>query len=131
MIEVYGYLEDGSISALIDDVYCTVPDRQDNIERQRIAEEWEGAGNTIRPYEPPSIAGRYILFKSEFVKRMADDTEAAVLEQVLEAAGAKLRLLYNSVEYFQSDDPLFETLKAAITSQLGSDRATELLARPD
>ncbi len=50
------------------------------------------------------------------------------MESVLAAADAKLRLMFNSVEYFVSDDPLFETLQAAVGEALTLGRAKELLA---
>lgn len=95
-----------------------------------VAEEWlddndaevVGFLNPERPYR---------LYKSDFIRRLVKDEtkdEAAILEHLLSEADAQLRLLFNSVEYFVSDDPLFETLKVAVGAALGSDRADALLA---
>lgn len=73
---------------------------------------------------PPS----YRLYKSVFISRLNEGTnEPEVMEATLAAAPAKLRLLFNSVEYFVSDDPLFYDLYEAIASVLGPYRATQLL----
>lgn len=71
--------------------------------------------------EPPT---NYVLFKSTFIRRMSEE-EAAIMEMILAApeTPAKLRLLFNSVEYFVSDDPLFDNLMAAVAAALGADRA--------
>lgn len=71
--------------------------------------------------------GGYRLYKSVFINRMTED-EAATMETVLQNADAKLRLMFNSVEYFISDDPLFTTLNGAVSQVLGTTRAEELLA---
>lgn len=78
---------------------------------------------------PPSVPviEQYRLYKSVFINRMTD-AEAASMETVLVEVSAKMRLMFNSVEYFISDDPLFNDLKAAIETTLGITRATELLA---
>jgi hypothetical protein len=81
------------------------------------------------PQEPEPQA--YRLFKSTFIRRLVKDEEkdeAAIMEGVLAQADAQLRLLFNSVEYFVSDDPLFTTLKVAVGAALGDPRADELLA---
>lgn len=81
---------------------------------------------------PPSPEPQaYRLYKSVFIRRLVKDEnkdEAEIMEQVLAQADAQLRLLFNSVEFFLSDDPLFETLHAAVGSALGEARADELLA---
>ena len=69
----------------------------------------------------------YRLYKSVFISRLTSN-EADTMEAVLAAADAKLRLLFNSVEYFVSDDPLFATLHASVAGVLGDGRADELLA---
>ena len=69
----------------------------------------------------------YRIFKSVFIRRLTS-AEAETMEAVLAGADAKLRLMFNSVEYFVSDDPLFETLMAAVGLALGEARAGELLA---
>ena len=77
--------------------------------------------------EPPLERPPYRLYKSVFIGRMTE-VEAQTMEAVLSAADAKLRMLFNSVEYFVSDDPLFGSLQAAVSSVLGEDRSAELLA---
>lgn len=75
------------------------------------------------PIQPP-----YRLFKSVFISRLDDQAnEPEIMEATLAAAPAKLRLLFNSVEYFVSDDPLFLELYEAIETVLGPYRATQLL----
>jgi len=73
----------------------------------------------------------YQLYKSTFINRMDEDIEAEVMEAVLAAAPAKMRMLFNSVEYFVSNDPLFSELHAAIAATLGTERADQLLAKDD
>jgi hypothetical protein len=75
----------------------------------------------------PDPHAPYRLYKSVFISRLTSE-EAEVMEGVLAAADAKLRLMFNSVEYFVSDDPLFATLTTAVGGALGPDRAEELLA---
>lgn len=84
-----------------------------------------GETNPIGEYVPPSEPS-YRLYKSVFISRL-DELEAKGLEVVLGEAPAKLRLMFNSVEYFVSDDPLFLDLYEAIASVLGPYRATQLL----
>jgi hypothetical protein len=89
--------------------------------------EWEAEGNVIPPYVPPEPPpATYRLFKSVFISRLTEQ-EAVAMEAVLAAADAKLRLMFNSVEYFVSDDPLFATLHTAVAAALGEARADELL----
>lgn len=52
----------------------------------------------------------YRLYKSVFISRLSSE-EAEAMEGVLAAADAKLRLMFNGVEHFISDDPLFATLQ--------------------
>lgn len=80
--------------------------------------------------QPPT---RYALYRSVFIERM-EPAEAAVLEAALASAEPKLRLMFGSVEYFVSDDPLFAVLHWTVAVGLGSveepnfARADELLA---
>lgn len=78
------------------------------------------------PVEPDPDAP-YLLYKSTFIRRLSGD-EAETMEAVLAAADARLRLLFNSVEYFVSNDELFGTLISAVGEALGETRAAELLA---
>lgn len=88
-------------------------------------------GEFALPPSPEPEPMPYSLFKSVFIRRLVKDEErdeAAIMEGVLAQADAQLRLLFNSVEYFVSDDPLFATLLAAVGAALGTERAAELLA---
>lgn len=125
-MQVLGYTMGGSIRIVVDDVEYFVPDDMGNKERQMIA-DWEAQGNVIPPYVPPETSTTYRLFKSVFINRMTA-SEAVTLESILAGADAKLRLMFNSVEYFVSDDPLFSTLHGAVAGALGAVRADELLA---
>lgn len=87
-------------------------------------------GWIVADYVAPE-PGPYRLFKSVFIRRMIKNeevNEAAIMEAVLAGADAKLRLMFNSVEYFVSDDELFGTLVGAVGAVLGEERAGELLA---
>lgn len=87
-----------------------------------------GEGNTIADYLAPSPPA-YRLFKSVFIARLDEEqNEPETMEATLAAAPAKLRLLFNSVEYFVSDDPLFAELHASVALALGAQRADQLLA---
>jgi hypothetical protein len=84
----------------------------------------------VVPYTPPPPPEpiNYRLYKSVFIERMTPE-EAATLKAVLDAEEAKLQLMFQSVEYFLSDDPLFAVLHWTVTEALGSaGRADELLA---
>lgn len=128
---VHGFAESGSIIRVeFDGVEYFVPDVPENAFRQLIT-DWEAEGNTIPAYVPPTgTPTAYQLYKSIFINRLTE-AEAVTLEAVLAAADAKLRLMFNSVEYFVSDDPLFATLHAAVAGALGETRAEELLAPGD
>jgi len=84
------------------------------------------------PEPEPEPQTNYVLFKSTFIRRMSEE-EAVIMERVLGRAEtpAKLRLLFNSVEYFVSDDPLFGDLMVAVAAALGAERAQTLLASED
>lgn len=69
----------------------------------------------------------YRLYKPVFIGRLTSN-EAETMEAVLAAAKAKLRLMFNSVEYFVSNDLLFTTLSDAVGTALTPLRAAELLA---
>lgn len=124
----------GGILATIDGAEMSVPDDMANRHRQMLA-EWEAEGNVIAPPEPPP-ALPYQLYRSTFVERLEPD-EAGLLEIALAAAEPKLRLMYGSVDYFVSDDPLFAVLHWTVALALGSEdepdfaRADELLAPMD
>ena len=77
---------------------------------------------------PGPLSRPYWLYRSTFIERLTN-REAGMLEQVLAGADAKLRLMYNSVEYFVSDDPLFAVLHFAVSQALGIPRADELLGK--
>lgn len=68
----------------------------------------------------------YQLYKSVFIDRLTDE-EAEIMEIVLQTVSPKLRMKFNSVEYFLSNDPLFDDLKDAISVALDEERAEELL----
>lgn len=127
-MEIHGYTQLGSIDATIDGIRMTVPDDMGNRHRRMIA-EWEAEGNTIQPYEPPA-PGPYQLFRSTFVARM-DPDEAEALESAMLAEGAKLRLLYQSVDYFMSNDILFDVLHMTVAMTLSVDGETPNMARAD
>ena len=119
-MEIHGFTESGAIDTTIDGVRLTVPDEMANRHRRQLWDEWEMAPapegtpdeervrvNTIPPYVAPEPEPEaYRLFKSVFIRRLTSD-EAVTLEAVLAQADAKLRLMFNSVEFFVSDDPLF------------------------
>lgn len=88
----------------------------------------EVGDDIVETYETEPIPPQpYRIYKSQFIARMTE-VEAETLETVLAGADAKLRLLFNSVEYFVSDDPLFATLHATVAMALDDEaRANELL----
>jgi len=97
--------------------YIDAPSDEQRGEVRAIIDNW---------VDPPATCR---LYKSTFVRRLSD-AEAATLEFILASSetSAKLRQLYGAVEYFVSDDPLFDSLMAAVTGALGAARAKELLA---
>ncbi|WP_196258555.1 hypothetical protein [Pelagibacterium limicola] len=87
------------------------------------APEPEPESDPIDPNAP------YRLYKSVFIERMTPE-EAETFEAGLNASDhAKLRLMYNAVEYFLSDDPLFAVLHWELVTEFGEARADALLAR--
>ena len=95
----------------------------------------EAAGKGHIPQQPePTSSDQdtdppYVLFRAIFVERL-HAAEAEQLEAVLQGSKPKLRMMYNAVEYFLSDDPLFAVLHWTLGEALGFDRADDLLARP-
>lgn len=128
-IQIHGYNEYGHIKATIDGVYMTVPDDMAVWHRKLIYEEWEkGTKRVIPAYIAPAFP--YKLYKSKFIERMTNE-EAKVLEEVLNFEEAKLRLMFNSVDYFVSNDPLFAVIHNTLSTVLNEDRANELLREED
>ena len=82
----------------------------------------------VGPVFPPKR-----VYRVQFVERLTPE-EATTLEAALDAAEPKLRLMYQSVDYFLSDDPLFAVLHWTVATALGSEgapnfaRADDLLA---
>ena len=83
-------------------------------------------------HDPEVLAALpFRVYRSSFVERMAPE-EAEILEGVLDAQdSAKLRLLYNAVEYFQSDDMLFDVLHMTVAMALSEDGTTPNMDRAD
>lgn len=143
-MEIIGFNKSGEIDIIEDGVFSSIPDDMNNPKRRYIWDTFEMAPapeetsddervriNIIPPYvEPEPETGPYRLFKSVFINRLTDD-EAETMETVLSEAPAKLRLMFNSVEYFVSDDPLFGTLYQTVSSAITPTRADELLAQED
>lgn len=69
----------------------------------------------------------YRLYKSTLIRRLTE-AEAKMLTALLDASPVKSKMLWNASEWIGSDDPLFETLEAAIGGALGAERAAEILA---
>lgn len=126
-MQILGYTAHGAIDATIDGIRMVVPDDAGNRHRQLIA-AWEAKGNTIPPYVPPPPSpAPYRLYRSALVRRLTN-AEAASLEVLLNSEEPYLRLLYNSSDYFMSDDALFAYLATVLEEALGETRASQLLA---
>ena len=67
------------------------------------------------------------LYKSTFIRRLSA-SEATALEEVLNGEEAYLRLLYNSIEWFDMSDALIMYLHMTLETAFGTERANELLA---
>lgn len=83
--------------------------------------EWEELQNA---FVPPEISKR--LYKSTFIRRLNFE-EATALEQILNEQEPYLRLLYNSVEWFDMDDGFVTYLSMILTEAFGEDRSIALL----
>lgn len=66
------------------------------------------------------------LYKSTFIRRLTL-SEAETLETILNGQEAYLRLLYNSVEWFDMSDGFVTYLDMALSEAFGEERASELL----
>lgn len=124
-MNIIGYTSEGFILIERDGEIASVPDDMANRERRMIS-EWEEQGNVIPPHVPSTEVKPYQLYKSMFIDRLTEE-EAEIMEIVLQTVSPKLRLKFNSVEYFLSNDPLFDDLKDAISVALDENRAEELL----
>lgn len=74
-------------------------------------------------YVPP-VKSR--LYKSTFIRRLTA-SEATALETVLNEEEAYIRLLYQSVEWFDVADALVQYLHMTLEAAYGAERATALL----
>jgi hypothetical protein len=83
----------------------------------------QGVWSPKLPTQSPSTR----LFKSTFIRRLSP-SEATTLEGVLTSEEAWLRMLYQSVEFFDVADALVGYLHMILTEHLGEDRADVLLA---
>lgn len=79
------------------------------------------------PEIPTAPTGTYNLPKQQpFIR--ATDEEAVALEAILNAAPARLRMIYQGATHINSGDELFGTLMGMIVLALGGDEAAELRA---
>jgi hypothetical protein len=76
---------------------------------------------------PPQVVSSAETWKSDFWLR-ASETEAVTLEQMLAAAPARMRGVFNGVQSLQHSSPLFASLYADISAALGDEVAARLLA---
>lgn len=67
------------------------------------------------------------LYKSTFIRRLLA-SEATALEEVLNSEEAYLRLLYQSVEWFDVTDAMVMYLHMTLEAAFGTERANYLLA---
>lgn len=106
------------------------PDRDKWVRSATAQIGWGYADGAFIPPPPPEVSSEpqsYRLYKSVFIRRLTSQ-EAEIMEGVLVQADAKLRLMFNSVEYFVSDDPLFAELLSSVGAALGEERAEALLS---
>lgn len=96
-------------------------------------EEVEMTPEEISEWESLSTAPHlpvHRLYKSTMVRRLTDE-EAVTLKGVLETSSVKLQMIWAASEWLDNSDPLFVTLKTAITQALGVVRADEVLREED
>ncbi len=74
---------------------------------------------------PGLVSAPYRLAKAIFIERLTSE-EAGQVETIL-GEDANLRLWFNSLDQFVSDDPSFGALSAALVAVLTTTRADELL----
>ncbi|QIG77997.1 hypothetical protein EVB74_049 [Rhizobium phage RHph_Y3_56_1] len=92
------------------------------------AEEFlpDDAAEVVAFVNPP-ISAAYTIGKSTPWRRMSDD-EVADVDAAMQAAPLKQRRLYEAASYIGTEDELFDTLKAVLSTVLSPGRADELLA---
>lgn len=121
-INVIGYTESGSISAVIDGQAMTVPDDMANMHRQLIHELWEGQGHTIAAYVPPApstFPGDYPLQRYQFLAMLEITGLGSTIEGAIDlipdpVARAIARARYESADSFRRYDPLVLSVGEAI-----------------
>lgn len=77
----------------------------------------------------PTVPTRYKIPKNLIFSR-ATDEEADGMDAAINAAGARLRRIYEGATHIDTADPLFALLQATLSQIVGEARAAELLA-PD
>lgn len=89
-------------------------------------EQTQAALNAVlmayRPRVAPIITSKADLF------RRATDAEAEMIDSALKAGSVRERLIFENAQYLDHADPLFETMRMALSGMFGADRADELLA---
>lgn len=128
-INVIGYTQSGSISAVIDGQAMTVPDDMKNMHRQLIHELWEGQGHVIAAYVPPqpsTFPGDYPLQRYQFLAMLEitglGGTIEGTIDKISDPVGRAIaRARYESADVFRRYDPLVLSIGNAIelpTSQI-------------
>ncbi|NZD50550.1 hypothetical protein [Rhizobium leguminosarum] len=75
----------------------------------------------------PPISAVYTIGKSTPWRRMSDE-EVADVDAAMQTAPLKQRRIYEAASYISTEDELFSTLKAVLSTVLSPSRADELLA---
>lgn len=77
-------------------------------------------------FSAPPIPPR-VVYKADIWRR-ASEAEAETMDAMLNSQPVRLRRMWEDAVHLQSNDELFATIEAALTSAFGSERASELLA---
>lgn len=88
---------------------------------------WVAAGGVITPYVAPPAPVFTRIPKAEVWRRLTDE-EAETVDAALQAAPLRLRRVFESAQFLDTDDADYPALRAGVVAALGEQRADEVLA---
>lgn len=107
---------------ILDAGYTSAPDPPSyNPATQQLG--WTGAEWTVSPIPKPVYTR---ISKYDLVMRLTDEEANMLLADFADADG-KAALLWNSIQYVDTNDPLYPVLRQIVVDRLGETRANAIL----